>query len=229
MIICENPKFILFSVNKTGTSSMDDALTPYFDEEKYRKNLAESPAIRFPSNPGEKKINEGIRQVPWNVMPRLKHAPPDWIRGQWETICPEIAWSEFYKVCFVRNPFDRLLSIYSFHTQVLHEQFPKAVKAGSFEAWLRLGGTGAARHSMKKFVQNQEGNLLLDFVGRYESIRQDWETFLNQAGIPSIELGHNPNTASKHAGWEEVYTPGLKELVMSNPVWRDDLEYFGYV
>jgi hypothetical protein len=38
VIISTEPPFILFSINKMGTSIMDDALSDFFDEEKAREN-----------------------------------------------------------------------------------------------------------------------------------------------------------------------------------------------
>lgn len=229
MIISNNPKFILLSLNKTGTSSMDDALNQYFDEALLRERLLKKPQLRFSFYGSHKRLKNKIKKYSWNDIHSLKHSNALWVYENFKYLEPSDNWQEYYKCCFVRNPFDRLLSVYSFHTQKIPDKFPKAVAAGDFKTWLKMGGTGSAKRSMKKFISDEKGNVLIDFVGRYETLDKDWGTITKSLGLEHVKLGVNTFTKTKHKNWQELYTQELKDIVLSNSTWREDLEYFGYI
>lgn len=230
MIIATDPRFILFSVNKTGTSSMDQALAPYFDEQHVRTAFLD--ASRFPARLARKDARSRqrlARRQDWNGVPTLKHARLEWLDRRWRYLYPELRLEDMYKACFVRNPFDRLLSIYSYHTQSLHKRFPAAREAGSFKAWLEMGGTGSATTPMKAWTHDRKGRQVVDFIGRYETLHEDWAALLSQLGLPALELPHHPRTRSSHESYTDVYTPELREIVLANPVWHEDARVFGYL
>lgn len=228
MIISVEQQFILFSFNKTGTSSMDAALAGRFDADLFRERALGLRRLGLGGGDRDSKNRRRLERTSWNEVPALKHASPRWLADQWQDLCPEVPWDVMYRVCFVRNPFDRLLSVYSYHTQTLFKRFPEAREAGSFGAWLRMGGTGSARKSMKRFLHDGSGNLLVDFVGHYESLTTDWAFLVTKIGLTGLELPLHPRTRTTHEGWEDVYTPELRDIVRNNPVWRADIEFFGY-
>jgi len=229
VIINTTHRFILFSINKTATSSMDEALAGYFDADEFRRRALELPRLGLARRRvKDKEHRDRLIRYGWNEVPALKHAPVRWLKDRWDDLAPEVAWNEMYKVCFVRNPFERLLSVYSYHTQTLSQRFPDAQAAGSFEAWLQMGGTGSARLSMKDFIHDDHDALLVDKVGRYETLSADWTDFTTRVGLPGLKLPHTPATRSRHLPCAELATPQLRDLILANPVWRADVEYFGY-
>ena len=209
---------------------MDVALTPYFDETGLREVFLDES--RFPGEvvASDFKARRRLRKrQDWNDVPRLKHGTPSWLAGRWPYLYPELPLADMYKVCFVRDPFDRLVSIYSYHTQTLFKTFPEARAAGSFKAWLELGGTGSAQKPMKDFTHDRAGHQIVDFIGRYESLHSDWSQFLTAVDLPALELPHHPGTKTTHESASNVMTPELRQIVMDNPVWREDARVFGYV
>jgi hypothetical protein len=232
MIISEQPRFILFSMEKTGTSSMDDALSAHFDQPRYHARLVQSLpfSTRFRHALGRVVRGSACAQANdcWNAVPGLKHSSPRWIFGKRAALLAGNDWNSYFKACFVRNPLDRLLSVYSFHTQKLAHVYPQANAAGSLRNWLRMGGTGSATKSMKDFVTDGRGTLLVDFIGRYENLEADWREFLTRAGLGAVALPRSARTRTEHADWRDVWTAELFEIVLANPVWKADLEYFGY-
>ncbi len=232
MIISESSRFILFSMEKTGTSSMDEALGGYFDQRKYRARLDKTLPLlwRIRSRLGRLARFRG-KQPPtdcWNDEPGLKHCPPRWLFQQRHVLLAGNDWDSFFKACFVRNPLDRLLSVYSFHTQKIPHIYPEALAAGSFRNWLESGGTGSAKKSMKAFVTDEAGQVLPDFIGRYENLSRDWRYFLERAGLGSIVLPEVSATKTSHADWREVWSNELLEIFLANRVWKADFEFFGY-
>ena len=206
---------------------MDQALSKYFDgkliTDRYLK-LIESDN----SNLYNKITNKHINTTHWNDVPQLKHMTAHHLSCYLQALVPGYCWDDFYKFCFVRNPFERLLSIYSFHVQKIPDVFPQAVAAGNFRNWLIAGGTGSACESMKQFLVNNQGDKIVDFIGRYESLEADWDKVLKHLNLKGVTLGKVEFTATKHDAWQLVYTPEMYEIVMANPVWREDIDYFNY-
>lgn len=228
MIIAEQPRFILFSMEKTGTSSMDVALAAWFDQVRCRQRL---DGTLGPLG----RLRSGLARLAgrpqgadcWNADPSLKHCSPRWLH-QRRVALLDGAWEDYFKACFVRHPLDRLLSVYSFHTQKLADRYPEARRAGSFRNWLEMGGTGSARKSMKRFVCDEDGRVMADFIGRYEQMDDDWRTFLQRAGLGDIPLPRVATTRTEHEDWRAVWTAELLAIFRANAAWREDAEFFGY-
>ncbi len=209
---------------------MDVALAPYFDEPALRRAFLDE--ARFPERlvRRDARARQRLRRrEDWNDVSGLKHARPRWLARRWPFLYGEPPFADVYKACFVRDPFERLLSIYSYHTQSLTQLFPAAVASGSFRAWLEMGGTGSAKTPMRKFTHDASGRQIVDFIGRYESLQADWSAFLAAVGLPELELPHNPKTMSSHEAATDVFTPELRQIVLANPVWREDAEILGYL
>ena len=78
-------------------------------------------------------------------------------------------------------------------------------------------------HSQAYFLCDKAGKVMVDFVGRYESLGRDWRHVLDKLGVQA-ELPHrNP---SQHQAWPEVYTPETLRVV--NQVYAADFDTFGY-
>ena len=73
------------------------------------------------------------------------------------------------------------------------------------------------------FVTDADGNLMVDFVGRYETLADDYSIVKNRLG-----LAHNlPRAnASAHASYRDYYTAETRDIVASR--FARDVRYFGY-
>jgi hypothetical protein len=66
----------------------------------------------------------------------------------------------------------------------------------------------------------------LDFIGRFESLDQDFSTLMGKLGLGAIELPRK--NASRHAHWMEYYVqdPRVKSVV--DGLYEEDFETLGY-
>jgi hypothetical protein len=117
---------------------------------------------------------------------------------------------------------------YNYHVTKLYKTYPEARKAGSFHNWLKMGGTGSARKSMRSFVLDQEGDSIVDFIGMYENLQGDWKQAFKKIGMLTPELPHLDQTRTSHAPVYSAIDKDVLQLVRSEPMWNDDIEYFGY-
>ena len=138
----------------------------------------------------------------------------------------------YFKFGFVRNPWSRALSDFIWMTEV-HTPFIK----GSFVDYLLL------RNNFKRimikqrrkyrmdhiipqsdFLFDADGNLLVDFIGRFENLQEDFNTICDKIGIPRQKLPHK--NKSKHKHYTEYYDDETRSIVAEK--YAKDIEYFGY-
>ena len=199
VIVSHTKKFIFAAFNKTGSSSIASALDGY-QNRATRDALRKSYKERFPQ---EEEI--------------FKHISPLLIRQ----LVGSAVWDECLTFAFVRNPWDRIVSLYHFHNQEFPDTFPLAQQP--FEQWVKAGGTGSAPKSMAKFVRDEEGSVMLDFVGRWETLERDFALVCDKIGI-ACGLPHL--NRSNRNDYREYYSDETHEIVRG---WAQaDIELFHY-
>jgi hypothetical protein len=148
-------------------------------------------------------------------------------------------WSQYFKFCFVRNPWDRFVSLYSYYKNMgpdhrwhvgRNVEIAHAVKQlPDFSAFCRAFPTATWRdHFMFDpqwtWVGTRPQSLLVDYVGRFERIDADFEHICNRLGLPPMTLGHH--NKSKHKHYHDYYTQETIDLV--GEYYRDDVNTFFY-
>ncbi|GAB5390341.1 MAG: sulfotransferase family 2 domain-containing protein [Alphaproteobacteria bacterium] len=134
---------------------------------------------------------------------------------------PEI-WNEYFTFAFVRNPWDRLVSSYHWAKQ---GNKPRLQKFNSFEEFVLEMPNIKARlkNTQLNFIANKRGKILVDFVGRTETMDRDFAHVCERIGS-DLELPRI-NT-SKRGDYTEYYTDEMRKIV--DEVFADDIEAFGY-
>ena len=135
-----------------------------------------------------------------------------------------------FKFAFVRNPWDRLVSLWSYFTENVlvlkikldFSEFVLRVLEGVEPVGLyNRRGLSQAR-LMCDWLFDNDGNLLVDFIGRVEESK-DWKEIKRL-----LEIGDDfpiLNTTG-HSCYREYYTPESRRLVAK--IYERDIEEFGY-
>lgn len=138
----------------------------------------------------------------------------------------------FYKFSFVRNPFDRLLSDFSFRPQ--NGPFLKTLKLNqyNFENFIHklyqyqiinlthFDTTKANLNPQSDFITSQTN---LDFLGRFENFQNDLNFLLQKFNI------HKPichANKSKHLNYKNYYSSTTKKIV--EIMYEVDLNKYNY-
>lgn len=128
---------------------------------------------------------------------------------------PQDQFNSYFKFAFVRNPWDRMVSIYKyFHYNEIYsfKYFLKnniQQKLWKDKFWF-VG-------PQNEFVYNDEGKLLVDFIGKFENLQQDFNIACRKIGLPDIPLKHVNESAPR-----ENKKPGLvPKQILQN--WRRKL------
>ena len=213
MLISYSHRFIFIHIYKVAGTSIADSLARYTAKGLDRR----SPMLRFLRSLGVHHL------VPRQKLRRARaqrHATARAIRAE---LPPEI-FDAFYKFAFVRNPWDWQVSLYHFAlNDPSHAQHQFTKSFGSFEKYLEWRVNGHYR-LQRDFVVDDEGRLIVDFVGRYETLARDFATICERVGIDNPRLPHHRPSA--HRDYRTYYTPSTAALVAE--AFKEDIEFFGY-
>ena len=115
--------------------------------------------------------------------------------------CGYLSEEEFaglFKFSFVRNPWSRILSEYRYRNYFHHLSFRDFV----LNKLPKPGWDDKYRHVMPQYdmLHNPQGELLVDFVGRFETLQQDFDRVCEQLGITESSLPHRNRSDKKSRG-----------------------------
>jgi hypothetical protein len=147
------------------------------------------------------------------------------------------SWSEYYRFAFVRNPWDRLVSWYSMVTtfsrtgnelwQYVHDNsstFEEFIYNCTDEVEIKKGVYYSFSYNQLDYVTDENGDLLVDFIGQLENFDEDLLEVLSRIGI-ELETIPRKNT-SDHRHYSTFYTRDTEMIVRER--FKRDIEYFGY-
>ena len=205
MIVSHRHRFVFFAVPRTGTHAIRTALGPILGDDDWQQQ-ALTVQVRLPV-PALARLNHGhltLRQVRANLPPTV--------------------WRDYFKFGFVRNPYDRFVSVCA----MLNKRNPGY---RSRETAFMKRALTIPRFRQRVLVRPQvemlldeSGELGMDFVGRYETLQESFGTACRQIGIAEVDL--QPSNASEHDAYESYYDDELFATVTA--FYRRDFEAFGY-
>lgn len=140
----------------------------------------------------------------------------------------------YFKFAFVRNPWDRLVSAFSYLNAGGCNQFDADFRAQHLDQY--NGDFLRFVDDLERLIQHQhfrpqshwlcndEGQLLADFIGRFESMEADYQRLAERLGLSA---GHLPllNT-SVHAAYTTCYDAARRDRVAA--LYENDIAMFGY-
>ena len=138
-----------------------------------------------------------------------------------------------FKFGFVRNPFDRMVSLFVYLKRIRCSEVPDEM---DFDGFCRRVADG--RHPpvglynyqglnqcnpMADWLTDRSGRLLVDDLGRYETLLEDFSRIAKRLGIPE-PLPHE--NQGERRPYREYFTPATRAII--ERVYRRDLELFDY-
>ena len=101
-----------------------------------------------------------------------------------------------FKFSFVRNPWDRIVSEYKFR------RYPRRFDFKSF-LFEHVPEPGEKHYfhvmPQHEFLFDAEGKCLVNFVGRFEKLKEDFNTICRQLAIPETPLPHANRSLAKNS------------------------------
>lgn len=173
----------------------------------------------------------------------------------WHRTLKSKTYSKLFKFMFVRNPWDRLVSEYHYlkmladspsegvhldaHTTRAKEFFE--THKYDFNDFVKLVADTwdeykppfpvhyLKENTLSKYAAvnwpNHNGLFIIDYVGKLETIQQDFNLICNRLDITPGELPHH-NKSKRKKDWREYYTDSTLEL--ATVTYIEDIVRFGY-
>lgn len=142
--------------------------------------------------------------------------------------------NECFKFCFVRNPYDRLVSTFFYLQISKYEEDKKDAekfinKYEDFKSFvlnqLTKSETFEQIHlrPLYTWICDDNYNLIPNFIGKVENYNNDIRTINKITGL-NIPIKHINKSEHKH--YSEYYDDEIKEIVYN--IYKKDFELFGY-
>ena len=209
MLISYSHQFIFIHIYHTAGTSIKEALKEYaidepnnFKIKRPLKKLGDSP------NP--------IYNMWYSVV---FHAKAREIKRE---LPPEV-YDKCYKFAFVRNPWDRLVS--SYHHLLKDTWDLKHKIVTSMESFDEFVDWSVSKNNslQKDFIADKSGKIIVDFIGKYETLEKDFEQVCKKLKIQA----HLPQkNKTEHKDYRNYYTKRTKKIVEN--IFQEDIELFGY-
>ena len=214
MLLSVKYNFLFVHIAKTGGTSVRAALSPL----RWRDPLF----------------------IPQFIASRLSHLTGHRIASKLprhsriiaaKEMLPQEFFDKLFKFAFVRNPWD--LQVSSWHH--LRRERPRLVKdIPDFPAFIRWKldperpyqyHVDTSIELQTDYLRDLEGNIVVDFIGKYENLQADYEEACRRIGITPPPLPHR-RQAKDRTGYRDYYDDSLADLVSEH--FKKDIETFGY-
>ncbi len=205
MIISHAHKFIFFAVPKTGTHAVREVLRMHLSADDW-----------------EQQMLTGNQTLPIPEIAQIGHGHIT-VREIRPYLSQEI-WNEYHKFAFIRNPFDRFVSVCAFLNRG-NPAFARSPLLWMKEALNRprFRERVLVREQFEQLC-NEEREIGVDFVCRYENLQESLDAMLGKLSLPSSPL--SVLNSSEHKVYSEYYDEELKDLVQT--LYSTDIEEFNY-
>ena len=153
--------------------------------------------------------------------------------------------ASYFKFSFVRNPWDRMASFYKYLGSPERQTF-KEFLTGQFQSklWPAKYWFVGPQH---EFIYDSQDRLMVDFLGRFESLQADFNSVCEKLGVPHTPVPHvnksklrrglrgllqkilsrtAPGTQTAPPSNADYYDEESVEIV--SRLYRRDIELFGY-
>ena len=204
MLVSEQYEATFIHIPKTGGTSLASAL------------LSQGEAFNRLPERIERHKNYVKNSLEWTI----KHSRMHDVDQRYQNV---------FCFAFVRNPWDLMVSSFSWWTQKpkqlqTRKDYGYDIKAKGFKALIKSNSS-----CLNECYHNNEGQLYrlndkIDFIGRYENLQQDFNTICDKIRIPRQALPHI--NKSKHKHYTEYYDDETRETVAEK--YAKDIEYFDY-
>lgn len=170
------------------------------------------------------------------------HPPLDELNGRmlvdldWDRISyNDLLESDLFKFAFVRNPWDRLVSCY--HDKIFrwrssqsispHFGVPTDWNFEQFVSWVVSLSDGDEFYNDPHFIPQhlvlcRAGRVVVDFVGRFERLADDWRSVSLRFGLGKLPF----KNARPHQHYSHYFSGRLK--VLTDQFYEDDIRLFDY-
>jgi len=218
MIVSHEHEFIFIHIQRTAGTSIEKSICEELNISKWEgfigepRHVALDDKTKFDDvyfNEQRKKL-EGKKHI---AAEELKH------------LIGKETWNSYFKFSFVRNPWDRYLSSYlkkrKETPKKIRQVWPKSKLLFNIAMLCKIGFLRAKTKSQLDYITDSEGNIIVDFIGRFENLHEDFCRVCSRTGVDA-NLGDN-NDSTSHRHYKKYYYNFTKKVVKKHASREVDL------
>jgi hypothetical protein len=219
MLVSHRSKFIYTKTVKTAGTSVELYFEPFCVDgaatdangktHRHDEQVSDAGIVGFrgPDRPST--------SVWWNHMPA----------ADIKRLLGDEVWNSYFKFCVVRNPFDKVVSLFYFQRKTgrLHVDLT-APDPEQFERWLT-----SRRLPVDRDKYTIDGEFCLDDVIKYEQLHQDMERICQRVGVPWIPSAFaKVKSGIRPAGATIAQMYSYESAKIVRKQFAFEFDYFGY-
>lgn len=227
MIISHKHKFIFLKTEKTAGTSLEIALSKYCgpddilsslmpEDEKIRSEMGHRGAQNFRLPLTRYTIADTLRCIrSRKPLHFFNHARAVFIRDHID----KDVWNNYYKFCFERNPWDKLISIYYWtHRNEPRPKFLEYIKSSHFHDFRTRSWN----------LYTEDSNVVVDEVFRYDQMPEALTEIQKKIGLdelPVLPLTKNSQRKDKRHH-REILSDECREKITE--IYHQEIDLFGF-
>jgi hypothetical protein len=209
MLISNQYNFIFVHIPKTAGQSVTKALAP------------------FATGRWQGKVNNLLSSkitISRSFLNRWHIYHPHITAEELIDILGEKKFSSYFSFAIVRNPWEWQVSLYNYSLKNPKHKSHQLMKSlGSFEEYVTFLFNRKNSFLQKPFVFDNKGKQLVKYIGRYETLQEDFNLICSRLGI-SVQLPKLNIYQTKD--YKKYYNQEKFELIHQK--FLPDIETFGY-
>ena len=166
-----------------------------------------------------------------NLQPGHIHA------STYQLVFSRKLYCDYFKFTFVRNPWDRLVSAYYFlKGGGAHEKDRRWAESqlSDYDSFEDFVSRGLGKEEVLSwphfrpqvdFLSSPNGMVEIDYIGRFESIQEDFDFISQRLGI-NRELLHINKAKATRPAYQDQYSDAARKI--ADQVYSRDINSFGY-
>lgn len=210
MVYSHKKKFLFIHIPKTAGTSLREVLNRH----------AASPGLLNFLSRRITRLSPGLGQ---RFFYRWRTFEPHIHFSEVQGLLPSRELESCFKFCFVRNPYERLVSFFRHIEKLQTHPYHQRVKNWGGFPGLVENLEELAEPSQLSYTLDREGRPSMDFVGRLENIDRDYEIVAKRLGLEAQLPHRNANPGGR---WRDFYTDALRRQVRR--YYDEDFVEFGY-
>ena len=229
MIISHKHKFIFISIPKTAGRSIRNVLAPFSDIIGTCSFNNKFDPLRHHTLSKELKIEFDKQKYNWDDYFKFS-----FVRNPWDRV---VSYSQYI------NKISKLYKtkIGKFKKDIKLEEKNQGIKSiATLKKWELLinrpwgneyikfakfwGRRLIQQGSQSSYIMDNENKLMIDFVGRFENLQEDFDLICQKINLPLQNLPHLNKTNHKH--YTSFFDEKSSQIIRDK--FKDDVENFNY-
>lgn len=218
-MICDSKKYIFTHIPKCGGTSVEHALLKYEGVDLYSESTDSHNMFILDT------ISTDTQNKYWLGNPDNKGPRQHLKSCEYDNNI-----RHYYNFTFVRNPYSKIVSEFMYFTKIYEHKKesagfdPHLVNCLINHDFFAFVQTGVDFIWREHAEPQHKYTRRVDYIGRFETLQQDFDKICDRIGIPQQQLPHTNKTKHKH--YTEYYDNKAKDLVTTR--YQKDISQFEY-